>query len=302
MHNKIMNQRGFSQLILMALAGVVLVNVTGGIWHYQKSAKQNKSAKTPTVTTEKTKSQVAKKLAAHEMPKLLDMEFKSGVDKSDETEMRKGSKIMDFYLNEWFGHSITKKSSIRVEVTSGDSQLFEENGRFVYLWRPLSRDWQVPKQHGEQESRVAAHEYVHLYQINNGCAHAWRVGENPKWFIEGEADWFSFKAVNGSWSFPFWFKYVLLQMGAKPIQTYDEAQNVEGMYPYFALAVDFLMKNKDIKTLDSFCVNLGKGQEVSVAFQNAFGVPLEKFYSDFEVYFTKTFSIPMKRGGVPPGN
>ena len=294
-------EKGFSQLILIVIVGTVLVVAGGGFlyyWYYQiipKSAKQNKS--TP---TEQTKSQVAKKLATHEMPKLLDIEVKSGVDKEDGEKVLEGFKVMDFYLNEWFGKSITRKSAIRVEATSGESNLFEENGTFVFLWRTLSRDWQVPKQTGEQMNRVAAHEYVHLYQINNGgCAHVNRMGEKPKWFIEGEADWLSFKAVKGSWNLPFWFPFALKQMGVKSIQTYDEAQNVENIYPYFALAVDFLMKNKDIKTLDSFCVNLGKGQEVSVAFQNAFGVPLEKFYSDFEAYFTKTFSIPVGKGGVP---
>ena len=237
------------------------------------------------------------------MPKLLDIEFKSGVDKGDEEKMREGFKIMDFYLNEWLGHSITKKSAFRIEATSENSKLVEENGTFVFLFRTLSTDWQVPKQHGEQGSRVAAHEYVHLYQLNNGCAHVGRVGEKPKWFIEGQADWFSYKAVKGSWNLPFWFKFAIQQMGGlKPIQTYDEAQNVENIYPYFASAVDFLMKNKDIKTLDSFCVNLGRGQEVSAAFQNAFGTPLEQFYSDFKAYFIKTFSIPVGEGVPSSGD
>ena len=86
----------------------------------------------------------------------------------------------------------------------------------------------------------------------------------------------------------------------KPLPTYDQASGVENVYPYFTLAVDFLMKNRDIKTLEDFCVNLGKGQEVSVAFQNIFGTPLEKFYEEFEAYFTKTFSIPVEKGGALP--
>lgn len=308
-----MNQRGFSQLILMVIVGVVIAMAGGSVLYYKQSAEPNNksapgtqavpessSGERPSVPTEQTKTTIAQKLVAHEMPKLLDIEVKSGVDKEDGEKVLEGFKAMDFYLNEWFGKSITKKSAIRVEATSGESKLLEEGGRFVFLWRTLSRDWQVPKQHGEQMNRVAAHEYVHLYQINNGCAHALRMGEKPKWFIEGEADWFSYKAVKGSWSFPSWFKFAIKQMGIKSIQTYDEAQNAEGMYPYFALAVDFLMKNRDIKTLDSFCVNLGKGQEVSVAFQDAFGTPLEKFYEEFEAYATKTFSIPVGKGEIPP--
>lgn len=305
-----MNKKVFSQRVIIIIVIIMLVLGGGGIWYYKQSAwSSDKSTPEAQVAQDSSSGEAssvpkqnkfAQKLAAHEMPKLLDIEVKSGVDKEDGEKVLEGFKIMDFYLNEWFGKSITRKSAIRIEATSGESNLLEENGRFVFLWRTLSRDWQVPKQHGEQMNRVAAHEYVHLYQINNGCAHVGRMEEKPKWFIEGEADWLSYKAVSGSWEFPFWFKYALPQMGIKPIQTYDEAQNVENIYPYFALAVDFLMKNKDIKTLDSFCVNLGKGQEVSVAFQNAFGVPLEKFYSDFEAYFTQTFLIPVEKGGIPP--
>lgn len=330
-------EQGFSQLILMVTIGAVIVATGGGVYYQQSAKQNKSASETQVAqkvssdekssapveqpkpqTTEVPKpvnksvvkkespKQVkvaspqtisAQKLATHEMPKLFDLEFKSGVNKSDEAEMRRGFKSMDFYLNEWFGHSITKKSAFRIEATNQDSKLVEENGTFVFLFRTLSTDWQIPKQNGEQGDRVAAHEYVHLYQINNGCAHVGRVGEKPKWFVEGMADWLSYKAVKGSWSFPFWFKFAVPQMGGlKQIQTYDEARGVENIYPYFASAVDFLMKNKDIKTLEDFCINLGKKQEISVAFQNAFDIPLEQFYSDFKAYFTKTFSIPIEEG------
>ncbi len=303
------NQKGFAHLILVIIiVGVLLI--VGGTWYYQQSAKQNKSVPgTQSGRGEQNgAAQSAQKLAAHELPKLFYLEVKSGVDETEAAEFRKGIKIMDFYLNEWFGHSITKKSAIRIEATSGDDKLFEENGTFVFLFRTLGRGWQLPKQteglfNKDWRIRVTTHEYVHLYQINNGgCAHVGRVAENPKWFVEGEADWLSYKAVKGSWSLPFWFKFAIQQMGGlKPIQTYDEAKDVEKIYPYFASAVDFLMKGRDIKTLDAFCANIGKGQEVSAAFQNAFGVPLEQFYSDFKAYFTKTFSIPVEEGVPPKG-
>ena len=57
-------------------------------------------------------------------------------------------------------------------------------------------------------------------------------------------------------------------------------------YSFFNMAVDYLMKNRDIKTLDDFCANLasGKGMSMPEAFEDAFGIPLEKFYGDFESY------------------
>ena len=56
---------------------------------------------------------------------------------------------------------------------------------------------------------------------------------------------------------------------------------------YFALAVSQLIKDKDFKSLDNFCSNLSKGQAIPTAFQNAFGISLDKFYSDFETYRQK---------------
>lgn len=242
-------------------------------------------------------AQSAQKLAAHEMPNLLDMEFKSGVDESDEEKMREGFKIMDFYLDEWFSHSITRKSSIIVEAANDDSKFLEENGKLVFLYRTLSSDWQLPKQIGAQynmdmRSRAAAHEYVHLYQINDGCAHLGREGEKVKWFLEGEAEWLSYKAFDESGNFPYYsgWKQLLLSQAVqseaelKPLQAYEEGTNLESIYSYFTLAIEFLVKNKDIRALDDFCTNLGKGQELSIAFQNAFGITLDKFYEDFEAY------------------
>lgn len=71
----------------------------------------------------------------------------------------------------------------------------------------------------------------------------------------------------------------------QPLKTYEKQAEVGAkLYSYFALAVNLLMKNRQIKTLDDFCANVGKGQEATVAFENAFGIPLEKFYSDFANY------------------
>ncbi len=236
----------------------------------------------------------------HQMPALLSIEFKNDVDKSDEVEMRKGFKVMDFYLNQWFGHSITKKSSIRVEATSGDSKFLDENGTITFVYRTQSRDWQLPKQIGSQynmdmRSRVAAHEYVHLYQRNQGCANVGREGEKVKWFLEGEAEWFSYKAMEKSDNLPFSLdakKMIMMQfkMGGGNFNQLNSYERVSGvnldppMYAYFALAVDYLVKDRDIKSLDSFCANIGKGQDLPTAFQNAFGISLDKFYSDFETY------------------
>lgn len=233
------------------------------------------------------------------MPQLLTIEFKTGVDQSDETEMRKGFKIMDFYLNQWFGKSITKKSAIVVEASAKDSKFQKANDSTIeFIYRTLSQDWQLPKKIGEQyhmdmRARAAAHEYIHLYQINQGCAKIGREDEQVKWFLEGEAEWLSYKAMEETGNLPFSFdakKMIMMQfkMGGgsfKKLGSYEQVKEFNtdpSLYGYFALAIDFLMKDRDIKTLDTFCANIGKEQDLAPAFQDAFNISLEKFYSNFE--------------------
>ena len=240
---------------------------------------------------------IAPKIEAHEMPALLTIEVKSGVDKEDGEKMRQGFKVMDFYLNEWLGHSITEKSAIRIEAASEDSKFLKENGTFVFYWRTFSSDWLPTKQNMikyniDERTKAAAHEYVHIYQINKGCAKPLRMGENPRWFLEGEAEWLSYKAVYEAGISPYpsslkqYLLYPVRQAGAtlKPLQMYEKESHPGAEYFYFTLALDLLMKNRDIKTLDDFCANIGKGQDVPVAFQNAFGISLDKFYEEFEAY------------------
>ncbi|MDP3740792.1 MAG: hypothetical protein Q8R08_00505, partial [bacterium] len=89
-----MNQRGFSQLILIVIVGAVIILAGGGTWYYKQSAEQNKSApetqvaakpssvlvipepslsETSSAPSEQTKQQVEQKQSqTTEMPKQAD--------------------------------------------------------------------------------------------------------------------------------------------------------------------------------------------------------------------------------------
>lgn len=317
-----MNQKGFS-LILVIIAGAVLVTAGGGFWYYQQSAKQPKQqGKKIDAQSSSPQTTGAQTLESHEMPKLLTIQVESGVDKKYADKTLRGINIMDFYLNQWFGKSITRKSLMKIEVSREDNKFFEgDDGTAVYLNRTLSDESQMVDRLEAQfpimdRSRLMAHEYIHFFQFNGGCVHPGKTGrsgtgenaEKARWFLEGEAEWLSYKAFDESGKLPIFFSHgrwltssvFFLGKSVRPLQMYDEAKLDTTLYPYLTLAVDFLMKNRDIKTLDDFCVNLGKKQDVSVAFQNAFGVSFETFRSAFEAYFTKTFSISVEAGGAPP--
>ncbi|MDP3733453.1 MAG: hypothetical protein Q8Q91_02815, partial [Candidatus Daviesbacteria bacterium] len=129
--------------------------------------------------------------------------------------------------------------------------------------------------------------------INDGCANIGRVDEKAKWFLEGEAEWFSYKAMEESGNLPFSFdakKIIMMQFQGgegnfNQLSSYEEGTTTDvSLYGLFALAVDYLVEKTNVKALDSYCANIGKGQDLPTAFQNAFGISLEKFYLDFEAY------------------
>ena len=278
--------------------GITLVLVVGLVFFFWPGHPPNQFIMSLISKTPQSSTQKEAKLENHQLPALLTVEFKNGVDKSDEEEMKKGFKIMDFTLNKLFGHSISRKSAIRVKASGADSKFLDENDTITFVYQTLSQDWLIPKKIGEQyrmdmRSRAAAHEYVHLYQINEGCANLGREGEKAKWLLEGSAEWLSYQAMEESSNLPFSFdarKMIMMQfqMGGgnvKLLNSYEEETTTDvPLYGYFALAVDYLVENSSVKALDNYCANIGKGEDLPTAFQKAFGISLKNFYSDFEDY------------------
>ena len=246
------------------------------------------------------------KLAAHEIPSLINIDIQKGVTNDDEKAIREGIRITDFYLQEWFGRSINQEARVTANAIASpslgdDAKVAMEGSKMLISISTNSTIWRqmldMNKQFGgEWRNTVSAHEYVHVYQFQNGCGNvAAQRRLAPKWFMEGEAVLLSFKAMMDSGITPSFFGLdqmfsvqVKQARNLKPLSSYEQESDVDiGQYMYFALAVNQLSKDKDIKTLDNFCTNLGKGQPVSAAFESAFGLPLEKFYSDFETYRQK---------------
>lgn len=236
------------------------------------------------------------------LPSIVDEEFTSDVTEEDKNFAIQGASTMDFYLQKWFDKSIDKPAELQVSAASNDpnggARVNTESGTAIILIETGNFGWQRQIQSnkeigGEWRPRLVAHEYVHAYQFQNGCG---RVdAENPvvaKWFIEGQADWLSYKAAIDAGQLPPLTIPQLVTPQAKQVvgslQSFEkESPNKSpdfAAYFLFNMAIDYLMKDRDIKTLDSFCTNIGEGQTGPEAFQNAFGVSLDKFYEEFEAY------------------
>jgi len=237
------------------------------------------------------------------LPSFVDEEFASDVTDGDKTFIIEGISAMDFYLNDWFSKSTDKSSGLRVDaIPSNDpsigAQVVVENGKMVILIGTQAFGWnrqiQTNSEMGngvEWRPKIPAHEYVHVYQFQNGCGNAaTETNVVPKWFIEGEAEWLSIKVMREAEWLPQQFStYNIEVMPSRDISGElksfgtPESASVD-KYPLFTLGIDYLMTDRNIKTLDDFCVNINNGQDVSTAFQNAFSISLDQFYEDFESY------------------
>ena len=240
------------------------------------------------------------KQAFNVLPSLVKAEFASDVTNKDKLFVIQGISAMDFYLKKWFGKSTNKPAGLRVEATPTTS--FREAAKTVTVKsgvmnieiKTKSPIWeQQPQMGGESHPRISAHEYVHIYQFQNGCGN---VGSDvpiaSKWFIEGEAEWLSYKVMQEVWLPSFSIERLNIPMAKQAPGSLKFLEKEESItssdvlfdYALFTMAIDYLMKDRDIKTLDDFCANIGKGQDLPTAFQNAFGISLDKFYQDFEAY------------------
>ena len=243
------------------------------------------------------------KQAFNVLPSLVQPEFADDVTAEDKNFVIQGISATDFYLKRWFGKSINQPAGLRVDaIESTGAQVVVENGKMVILIGTKSGAWksmiESNKYGGEWRNRISAHEYVHVYQFHSGCG---RLDvENliaPRWFSEGEAEWLSYKAMQEAGLTPSFGITEMLVSIAK--QETGSLSSFEGkdfgnkggavsvsQYSFFAMAIDYLMKDRPIKALDGFCANLadGKGMSMPKAFEAAFGITLEKFYEDFESY------------------
>jgi len=245
------------------------------------------------------------KQAFNTLPSLVKAEFAGDVSQEDKNVITQGVAAMDFYLQKWFGKSTNKPSGLNVDADApaneGEgAQVEVKNGVMNILLKTGSSPWkrqiQTNKEFGgEWRSRLAAHEYVHVYQFQNGCGSvSVEPPIVPKWFGEGEAEWLAYKAMIEAGQIP----QLSIPQFATPqakqvVGSLQSFENPTGLnfqaYFLYTMAVDYLMKDRSIKALDDFCANVGSGVHWSKAFETTFGITLPKFYEDFESY-RKTWS------------
>lgn len=239
------------------------------------------------------------KLKNHQIPANVSLEIDPSVDPDDAAKLREGIRVMDYYLYQWFGRGTKQPVLMTVDASTENSLLVGRNGVMVALLHTNEPLWQQFRQYVAQygmdmRSRFAAHEYVHYYQQDAGCGRVYVPEEvSIKWLMEAEAEWLSYRALNEAGQLPLYLGlekmlaafYQQNKASLKPLKTYEkETPTSPATYSYYALALELLMKDNDIKAIDNFCTYIGQKESAAVAFEKAFGIPLDQFYTNFESY------------------
>lgn len=239
------------------------------------------------------------KLKTHQTPANVSLEIDPTVAPDDAAKLAEGIRVMDYYLYQWFGRGTKQPVLMTVDASTENSLLVGRNGVMVALLHTNEPLWQQFRQYVEQygmdmRSRFAAHEYVHYYQQDAGCGRVFVPEEVPiKWLMEAEAEWLSYRALNQAGQLSLYLGlekmlaafYQQNKADLKPLKTYEKATPTSpATYSYYALALELLMKNNDVKAIDNFCTYIGQKDLPAVAFEKAFGVGLDQFYINFESY------------------
>ncbi len=221
------------------------------------------------------------------LPSLIKAEFANGVTEEDKALIIQGISAADFYLQKWFGKSINRQARLRVDASEAAPNVVTQNGEMVIILGTNSKAFKKDRAH------MAAHEYVHVYAAYNGLGSTdVSISITPLWFLEGEAEWLSYEIVYEAGLSPPFNEQMLTSLAKEetaPLKSLEKpTQTVvnSSRYALYALAVNYLMRDKPKKVLDDFAVNLadGKGMSMPQAFEKAFNITLDKFYENFESY------------------
>jgi len=261
----------------------------------EKKFKPKSSSTQSSTQSEKPKPDFSK------LPDLIKPNYATDISLENKNLVITGIAAQDYYLNQWFGKSINRPTGLEVvrqdPANQAGAEVVSKNGEAVIKIATDGFAMQQAKMMnqyngGESRPHISAHEYVHVYQFQNGCG---IIGMNnylaPRWLMEGEAEWLSYKALGEAGIGPsIKFKDLYIRQAREDntvLKSLESRQDFPpSVYPVVGMAVDYLMQDKPIKTIDDFCAKLdnGNGQSVSDAFKSAFGSTLDSFYNDFENY------------------
>ena len=227
----------------------------------------------------------------------FDLLIQPGVSEGEVVAVRDGLRAADQYLRTVLGAGASKRVEVRIAHTQGCQPLTSPAGPPTG-WatdRLLCINTRAPAWRSQYArdpalaAGVAAHEHVHNVQGQLGC-HRAREDHEWLWLFEGMAVHLGFQALVSAGRWPDAAAAgQIREWGVSdpvllPLSHYERTGAGVGdpAYALFHLATRYLDEQAPRPTaLADFCRAVGGGQPWRDAFTQAFGVPVDTFYSRF---------------------
>lgn len=167
------------------------------------STQAQPTATTPTAlpvttTAAPTTSRATTPTASSTVPATLPSDFHldvaAAVTDTDRTAITEGLSIGQRFFTEAFGKGIT--GAITVQVTAEAGTVAAQAGGSAMTVNTLNEVWS--KTAGVNKRKIVIHELFHIFQSQNGFS-----AGNPRWFIEGGAEFVAFQGVSYAGLLPY---------------------------------------------------------------------------------------------------
>lgn len=276
-------RRRLGRALAFAVIGLLVLLASGGFIYWQKTrfpARSEALAGTP-----------------------IELRVQDGVSGRELRAIRGGLRAMQRYMERSLGVGVhehvearvARKNSCRPFESSAGGALMGEGDKGFLCVDTSSLAWQyLVRTDFVAATAISAHEYVHVLQAELGCL---QPGEY-RWLVEGMATHLAWRALvsAGHASEARVVREIRDDRPLSPtvglLSGYERGDGRDQEYALWHLAVRRLLRramssgsasrSRPETALVRFCNLVGHGRRWHAAFEHSFGLPVERFYANFQ--------------------
>jgi len=226
--------------------------------------------------------------------------FSESTSAADQALIRDNVNFAHDFFQTTFGRTIQNATTITASTTAqgcsqGGSAAFTGLGAVTFC--VANPGWMQPGPQNRQ--KIVIHELYHVLQFERRWTGQPQPISGPDWLIEGSAEvvgflgmaqkgWVSTDTARGCWTKEM-SDFAQRQPPGLPalnlLESHQQFQSTQGpTYTVSSLAVDRLINNAGVRSLNTFMDAAGSGTQAATSFTSAFGLPVNTFYDQFASY------------------
>ena len=262
------------------------------------STPSSPTAATPVTTTSAPTTTTTTTVAPTVGPYTFN--FSDTTSAADQALIRDNVNFAHDFFQTTFGRTMQNATTISTSTTAagcsqGGSAAFTGLGAVTFCvanpgWTQLG---------AMNHQKIVIHELYHVLQFERRWLGQAQAITGPDWLIEGSAEvvgflgmaqkgWVSTDTARGCWTKEM-SDFASRQPPGLPalnlLESHQQFQTTPGpSYTVSSLAVDRLINNAGVRSLNSFMDAAGSQTQAATSFNSAFGLPVNTFYDQFAAY------------------